>query len=127
MLLIAGLVVLSDLVAAGALPHVAAAAGPSLNAYRGLGIWVDMYDAAAWTDPAGAVKDMASHHVRTLYIETANYHWPTAINKPPAMNAIIRQCHARGIKVVAWYLPGFTMLTSISSANESNFWPSGVR
>ena len=109
-LLIAGLVVLSGLVAAGALPQ-AAAAGPSLNAYRGLGIWVDMYDAAAWKDPAGAVKDMASHHVRTLYIETANYHWPTAINKPSAMNAIIRQCHARGIKVVAWYLPGFKDLT----------------
>jgi hypothetical protein len=95
---------------AGALPQ-AAAAGPSLNAYRGLGIWVDMYDAAAWNDPAGAVKDMASHHVRALYIETANYHWPTAVNKPAALNAIITQCHARRIKVVAWYLPGFKDLT----------------
>ena len=96
--------------AAGALPP-AAAAGPPLNAYRGLGIWVDMYDAAAWNDPAAAVKDMASHHVRTLFIETANYHWPTAINRPVAMNAIIQQCHARGIKVVAWYLPGFNDMT----------------
>lgn len=95
---------------AGSLPQ-AAVAGPSLNAYRGLGIWVDLYDAAAWNDPAGAAQDMASHHVRTLYIETANYHWPTAINKPAAMNAIIQQCHARGIKVVAWYLPGFKDLS----------------
>ena len=26
------------------------------------------------------------------------------------MGAIIEQCHAQGIKVVAWYLPGFTNL-----------------
>ena len=96
--------------AALALPKPAAA-GPPVNAYRGLGTWVDMYDAAAWNDPAGAVKDMASHHVRTLFIETANYHWPTAINKPAAMNAVIQECHARGIKVVTWYLPGFKDLT----------------
>jgi len=96
--------------AAGTLPQ-AAGAGPSLNAYRGLGIWVDMYDAGAWKEPAEAIKDMASHHVRTLYIETANYHSPTAINQPAAMNAIIEQCHARGIKVVAWYVPSFKDLT----------------
>jgi hypothetical protein len=106
MLLVAGLIALSAVVVAGALPR-AAAARPPLNAYRGLGIWVDMYDAAAWNAPAAAVKDMASHHVRTLFIETSNYHWPTAVNKPPALAAIIQACHARGLRVVAWYLPGF--------------------
>jgi hypothetical protein len=100
---------LAVLAAAAVLPR--AAAGAPLNAYRGLGIWVDLYDAAAWNDPAGAARDMAAHHVRTLYIETANYHWPTAINRPATMNAVIRRCHARGIKVVAWYLPGFKDLT----------------
>jgi len=108
--LVAGLIVLAAVVAAGALPQ-AAGATPSLNAYRGLGAWVDMYDAAAWNDPAGAVKDMSSHHVRTLFIETSNYHWPTAINKPSAMDAIIQECHAHGLKVVAWYLPGFKDMT----------------
>ena len=48
--LFAGLIVLAAVVAAGALPQAAAAA-PPLNAYRGLGTWVDMYDAAAWNDP----------------------------------------------------------------------------
>ena len=53
---------------------------------------------------------MAAHGVRTLYIETANYHCPAT--PPPCsaattLAALIQECHARGIKVVAWYLPGF--------------------
>ena len=91
--------------AAAALPQAAAAA--SIGSYRGLGTWVDLYDAKAWDDPAAAVKDMDSHGVRTLYLETANYHWPSTLNRPAALGALIEQAHARGIKVVAWYLPGF--------------------
>jgi hypothetical protein len=47
--------------------------------------------------------------VRTLYIETANYHNPQSATlfKPAALTAFIQQCHARQIKIVAWYLPGF--------------------
>jgi hypothetical protein len=86
----------------------AAAATPHIMMYRGLGTWVDMYDARAWDDPAAAAQDMLSHGVRTLYLETSNYHWSTAINRPAAVNGLIRECHARDIKVVAWYLPGFT-------------------
>lgn len=110
LLLVAGLTVLIGLVAAAARPQASAAAGSaSITAYRGLGTWVDMYDSRAWDDPAAAVKDMASHGVRTLYIETANYHNPQAasIFKPAAMSAFIQQCHALKIKIVAWYLPGF--------------------
>ena len=52
---------------------------------------------------------MASHGVRTLYIETANYHNPASASmfKPAAVAVFIQQCHARKIKIVAWYLPGF--------------------
>lgn len=109
MFLVAGLTILIGLGAA-ALPQASAAAGSaSVTAYRGLGTWVDMYDTAAWNDPAAAVQDMASHGVRTLYIETANYHIPqtASLFRPAAMTAFIQQCHARKIKVVAWYLPGF--------------------
>ncbi len=79
-----------------------------LALYRGLGAWVDMYDGYAWSHPAQAVDNLAAHHVRTLFIETSNYHWPTAVNKPSVQNVIIEACHAHGIKVVAWYLPGFS-------------------
>jgi len=110
MLLIAGLTVLIGLVAAAARPQASAAAGSaSITAYRGLGTWVDMYDSRAWNDPAAAVEDMTSHGVRTLYIETANHHYPKSKSmfKPEVMDAFIQLCHARKIKVVAWYLPGF--------------------
>jgi hypothetical protein len=105
--LIAGLTVLIALLAAAARPQASAAA--SVTAYRGLGTWVDMYDPAAWNDPAAAVTDMASHGVRTLFIETANYHNPATASlfKPAAMARFIQECHARKIKIVAWYLPSF--------------------
>ena len=92
---------------AAALPQ-AAAAGASVRSYRGLGTWVDMYDAKAWDNPAAAVKDMDGHGVRTLFLETSNYHWPSALNRPSDMGSLIEECHAHGIKVVAWYLPGFS-------------------
>ena len=109
MLLVAGLTVLIGLAIAAARPQASAAAAASISAYRGLGTWVDMYDPRAWNDPAAAVQDMASHGVRTLYIETANYHKPQSASlfKPAALTAFIQQCHARQIKIVAWYLPGF--------------------
>ncbi len=109
MLVIAGLTVLVGLAMAAARPQVAAAGSASVSAYRGLGTWVDMYDAAAWDDPAAAVADMAAHGVRTLYIETANYHYPATASmfKPAAMAVFIQECHARKMKIVGWYLPGF--------------------
>ncbi len=95
--------------AAAALPQAAAASAP-VRSYRGLGSWVDMYDARAWDDPAAALKDMQARGVRTLFLETANYHLPadssTMFRRDDA-GRLIQEAHARGIKVVAWYLPGF--------------------
>lgn len=96
--------------AAAALPQTAGAGKAPVYCYRGLGTWVDMYDARALDHPVSAARNMAAHGVHTLYLETANYHKPedaTTIYRPDAVGALIEQCHARGIKVVAWYLPGF--------------------
>jgi hypothetical protein len=96
--------------AAAALPQAAAAASAPVFCYRGLGTWVDMYDARAWNNPTAAVKDMKSHGVRTLYLETANYHNPagsSTIFRPADAGRLVEAAHAQGIKVVAWYLPGF--------------------
>jgi hypothetical protein len=95
--------------AAVAAPRAHAATAP-LFCYRGLGTWVDMYDGHAWDDPVAAVEDMRAHGAHTLYLETSNYHWPSALNRPNAMGALIEAAHAQGMKVVAWYLPGFTDL-----------------
>jgi hypothetical protein len=89
----------------------AAAAKPRIIMYRGLGTWVDMYDTRAWSDPVAAVADMAAHGVRTLYLETGNFHFPASApmythGKITAAD-FIRACHAKGIRIVAWYLPSF--------------------
>jgi hypothetical protein len=105
--LVAVVACLAALGAAAVLPQAAAAASAPVFSYRGLGTWVDLYDARAWDDPAAATADMRSRGAHTLFLETANYHWPVALNKPAALGALIEEAHARGMRVVAWYLPGF--------------------
>ncbi len=86
-------------------PRITAEAGPSADAYRGLGSWVDVYDGRAWSDPAAAVRDMAKHGVRTLYLETSNSRSSFALKDTAAISTFIREAHARQMRVVAWYLP----------------------
>jgi hypothetical protein len=88
-----------------------ASAAASIDAYRGLGSWVDMFDTRAWADPESTVNDMADHGVRTLFIETGNSTSKTAIFQPDAQRTFIRAAHARGMKVVAWYLPDMRDVT----------------
>ena len=77
----------------------------SIDAYRGLASWVDIYDSGAWRNPDATVKDMASHGVRTVFVQTGNSTSKGAVFKPSAQESFIRAAHARGMKVVAWYLP----------------------
>lgn len=83
----------------------------SINAYRGLGAWIDIYDPSLWADPVATVKKARRYHVRTLYVETANYHASSAIFKPAQLGQLIEAAHARNMRVVAWYLPGFRDLS----------------
>jgi hypothetical protein len=92
------------LVLAGA---ASTAESPSLAAYRGLATWVDIYDGKLFANPPAAVAGMKRRGVRTLFIETANYHAPQDVVKRPAIERFIESAHSAGIKVVAWYLPGF--------------------
>jgi hypothetical protein len=89
--------------AAGSTPR----AVPSLAAYRGLATWVDIYDTKAWSNPEAAVRGMKARRVRTLFIETANYRQTVDVVRPALMGRFLDAAHARGIKVVAWYLPSF--------------------
>jgi hypothetical protein len=82
-------------------------AHPNIAPFQGLGMWVDLYDRAAWKDPAAAVADMAAHGVRTLYLETSNDGRRSALVDPAAIAAFLDAASANRIGVVAWYFAGF--------------------
>jgi hypothetical protein len=92
-----------------------ASAAASKDAYRGGGAWIDIYDGQLLADPVGTVAVLSLNGVRTIYVETANFSNPPSpalsIRDPVALAALIDAAHANGIKVVAWYLPGFKNLT----------------
>jgi hypothetical protein len=84
-----------------------AGTGPGIAMYRGLGAWVDIFETGAWKDPAAAVRTMRRHGVRTLYLETSNYSRNTAFVHPRGIDRFLHVAHRNGMRVVAWYLPGF--------------------
>lgn len=90
--------------AAGSEP---AAAPPSLDAYRGLATWIDLYDAKGWSRPEAAVRSMKARGVRTLFLETANYSQSVDIVRPSIAGRFIDAARAAGLETVAWYLPSF--------------------
>jgi hypothetical protein len=89
-------------------PATASAAAPT-DAYQGPGTWIDIFDASVLADPYGTVGELALNGVRTIYVETANYTNPRygSITYPIGVAALLDAAHASGLKVVAWYLPGF--------------------
>lgn len=78
-----------------------------LAIYGGLGTWTDIYDGLTYDRPIAAVKAMHAQGVRTLYLETANYRIDKPIFRPRVVARMIEAAHARGMKVIAWYLPSF--------------------
>jgi hypothetical protein len=76
-----------------------------VTAYGGLGSWIDVYEEHAWANPRDTVKHLAQHGVKTLYLETGNSTSSGAVFKPVTARLFIAAAHARGMKVVAWYLP----------------------
>jgi len=79
--------------------------GAAVDSYRGLGSWVDLWDTRAWKDPAATIADMASHGVRTVYVQTGTARSASGVSNEPAMREFISEAHARQMYVVAWYLP----------------------
>ena len=75
--------------------------------FAGLGTWVDIYDAPAYRAPTATAAKIAARGVRTVYVETANDRSTTDVVNPQALGLFVDALKARGIRVVAWYLPGF--------------------
>ncbi|MEA2503483.1 MAG: hypothetical protein QOG36_526 [Actinomycetota bacterium] len=108
--------------ATAAAPVTATAAAPAVTptaatpvppdpivAYRGLGAWVDWFDYGhPWTpDPASVVDQLAQRGVRTLFLQTGLWSQGPDILYPGGVDSFLDHAHARGIRVVGWYLPGF--------------------
>jgi hypothetical protein len=77
------------------------------SVFQGLGTWVDIYDAPAYKAPTTTAAKIAARGVRTVYVETANDRSATDVVNPAQLGLFVDALKARGIRVVAWYLPGF--------------------
>jgi hypothetical protein len=80
-------------------------ADPSV--FAGLGTWVDIYDAPAYRSPEATAARIAARGVRTVYAETANDRSTVDVVNPKALGQFVDALQKRGVRVVAWYLPGF--------------------
>ena len=97
---------------AAPVPAPSPVGGPAgVEAYRGMGTWVDVYD---WTHAytrgrppvgPGDLDRMAGLGVRTLYIQASKHDAPTDVLEPELLTQWIDGARRRGIRVVAWYLP----------------------
>jgi uncharacterized lipoprotein YddW (UPF0748 family) len=91
------------------LAPLGAEASPRADAdvFAGLGTWVDIYDAPAYRSPAATASKIAARGVRTVYVETANDRSAVDVVNPKQLGQFVDELHNRGLRVVAWYLPGF--------------------
>lgn len=90
-------------------PPASGAKGKAKRAsvFRGVGAWVDIFDDQGWADPEGTVAALRQEGVKTLYLQTCNYRCKQDLHRPQVLSRWLDAAHAAGIKVVAWYLPGF--------------------
>ncbi len=95
-----------------AVPDDAEPAG--VGVFARLGTWVDVFDfnpAHADGEPSVSPDDvdrMAAAGVRTLYLQAARPRDPAApgdLTSPELLAAFLQRAHAKGMAVVAWYLP----------------------
>ncbi|MGH9246262.1 MAG: hypothetical protein ACRD29_18515 [Acidimicrobiales bacterium] len=82
--------------------------------YTGLGTWLDVYDWSATFNrpgrdaPAALPVDidlMVDVGVQTLFLQASKHDSPDDILEADRLLGLIHQAKARGLRVVAWYLP----------------------
>ena len=100
----------------GAKPAVPDDAQPTgVDVFARLGTWVDVFDFNPAHADAGKpsvtpddVDRMAAAGVRTLYLQAArpqDRRAPGDLTSPDLLAAFLERAHAKGMAVVAWYLP----------------------
>jgi hypothetical protein len=96
---------------ATAICSIGAAAAPAAktadaSVFGGLGTWVDIYDGPVYASPERTAERIAARGVQTVWVETANDGAPVDVVNPTQLGRFLDALHARGVRVVAWYLPG---------------------
>jgi hypothetical protein len=86
----------------------AGGAPSALEVYGGLGSWLDIFAGRPWSHPTAVVASAKTHGVGTFYLQTSNFSQVSDFVRPAAAGRFVEAAHAAGLKVVAWYLPGFT-------------------
>ncbi len=96
-------------------------------AFSGFGAWIDVYDWSAeftGNKPAVGPNDidrMADLGVQALYVQTAHHKSPNDIVDPHLLRPILNRARARGMRVIAWYLPTLTdTVKDLNRLLESN-------
>jgi hypothetical protein len=91
------------------LAPLGAEASPRADAdvFAGLGTWVDIYDSPAYSNPGPTAARIAARGVRTVYVETANDRSTVDVVNPKQLGQFVDELQKRGVRAVAWYLPGF--------------------
>jgi hypothetical protein len=84
------------------------AESPPLTPYTRLGTWVDIYSPSFRADAERLASALARRGVGTLFVETGNFRQQVDVVRPRQLGRLVEAAHARGIAVVAWYLPGLT-------------------
>jgi hypothetical protein len=83
----------------------------TVQPYQGLGVWIDVYD---WTmeitggNPRvgpDTIDQMADQGIQTIYLQTSHRRSASDVMEPDRLLPMIDRAHARGMHVVAWYLP----------------------
>ncbi len=80
-------------------------------AFGGFGAWIDVYDWSAEStkgQPTVGPNDvdrMADFGVQVLYVQAARQASPNDVVDPTLLRPIINRAHARGMRVIVWYVP----------------------
>jgi hypothetical protein len=90
----------------GATASAPAAEQADVAVFGGLGTWVDIYDGRVYSAPEQTASRIAARGVKTVWAETANDRAAADVVKPAELGRFVEALHARGVRVVAWYLPG---------------------
>ena len=85
----------------------AARAYVDTTAYEGLGAWLDVFDSELRRDASATVAMLVQRGVSTVFLETSSWSRPYDLQLPDLTGAFLDTAHAAGLRVVAWYLPGF--------------------
>ncbi len=97
-------VVIGAAMVAAAAPRPAPAADPTV--FAGLGTWIDVYDTSLYRAPKQTADRIARRGVRVVWLETSNDRSTTDVVEATGLGRLVDELHARGVKAVAWMLPG---------------------